>query len=125
MATTQVSVIIPSYNSCNTIAKSLAALHTQQTVVSFETIVIVSSSDGTAELIEHDFPGVKLIRSEQRLYPGAARNLGIAEASGEILAFTDADCIADPGWVEAIVQAHRSGESVIGGIVENANPETR
>jgi glycosyltransferase involved in cell wall biosynthesis len=119
----QVSVIIPSYNSFGTIAKSLAALQKQQTDAAFEIVVIDSSTDGAADLIENEFPGVSLIRSEQRLYPGAARNLGISTADGEILAFTDADCIADPGWIEAIVQAHKSDESVIGGIVENANPD--
>lgn len=123
MAPHQVSIIIPSYNSRKTIARSLAALHTQKTDASYETIVIDSSKDGTSELIEQEFPWVKLIRSDERLYPGGARNLGIIEAQGEILAFTDADCVADPDWVEAIVRAHRGNEAVIGGIVENANPE--
>ncbi len=123
MASHQVSVIIPSYNSLETIVRSLSALHGQQTGAAFEIIVIDSANDGAADLIEREFPTVKLIRSSKRLYPGGARNLGIAEANGQILAFTDADCVAGPGWIEAIVQAHQSTESVIGGIVENANPE--
>lgn len=123
METCKVSIVIPSYNSQNTISMTLEALRSQKTSVSTEIIVVDSSSDGTADLIAERFPEVKLIRSEQRLYPGAGRNLGIMKASGEIFAFTDADCIADPGWVEAIAQAHRCEAGVIGGVVDNANPE--
>ncbi len=123
MEACKVSIVIPSYNSRNTISMSLEALRSQKTSVSNEIIVVDSSKDGTADFIAERFPEVKLIRSEQRLYPGAGRNHGIMEASGEILAFTDADCIADPGWVEAIAQAHLGDSSVIGGVVDNANPE--
>jgi glycosyltransferase involved in cell wall biosynthesis len=123
MASCKVSIVIPSYNSRNTLPLALRALQSQKTVVGFEIIVVDSSTDGTADLVAGTFPGISLIRSAQRLYPGAGRNRGIREARGEILAFTDADCIADPGWVEAIVEAHQGDTDVIGGTVDNANPE--
>ncbi|MSQ97935.1 MAG: glycosyltransferase [Xanthomonadales bacterium] len=123
MARCKVSIVIPSYNSRNTLPLALEALQAQKTSVPFEIILVDSSTDGSGDLVAARFPDVKLIRSEQRLYPGAGRNRGIREATGEILAFTDADCIADPGWVEAIAQAQLRDLGVIGGIVDNANPE--
>jgi len=119
----KVTIVVPSYNSRGTILLSLEALQSQKTSVSYEIIVVDSSNDGTADLIADRLPDITLIQSEQRLYPGAGRNRGIKMARGEILAFTDADCIADPGWVEAIVQAHSRDSEVIGGVVDNANPE--
>ena len=123
MARCKVSIVIPSYNSRKTLPLALEALQKQKTSVPFEIILVDSSTDGSADLVAARFPCVKLIRSEQRLYPGAGRNRGIREATGEILAFTDADCIADPGWVEAITLSHLSDIGAIGGVVENANPE--
>ena len=123
MAGCKVSIVIPSYNSRTTIPLALEALQSQKTAVAFEIILVDSSADGTADLVAARFPQVNLIRSEQRLYPGAGRNRGILAATGEILAFTDADCIPDPGWVEAIAQSHLHDIGVIGGVVDNANPE--
>jgi len=57
-------------------------------------------------VLPHDvvaqFPNVRLL-SETEPGPGPARNKGVAEAKGEIIAFTDADCVIDPGWLACIV----------------------
>lgn len=68
-------------------------------------IVIVDdcSRDGTAEVaLKH---GVKVIRLEKNAGPGVARNAGAAAATGEILAFTDSDCVAPSDWLERMVAA--------------------
>ncbi len=123
MSSYQVSVIIPSFKSSRTLSRCLRALQQQETSARYEIIVIDSSPDDSAERIANEFPEIMLIRSGDRLYPGGARNLGISHASGDILAFTDADCIADRCWIEAIVQAHQGEAAVIGGTVANANPD--
>jgi len=120
----KVSVIIASYNARKTIAGCLASLHKQATEADFEIIVVDSSTDGTADLVENKFPGVTVCRFEERKYCGDARNIGISLASGEIVAFIDADCTAAPGWVDAILTAHRSPDSAIGGAIANGNPES-
>jgi len=119
-----ISVIVPSYNSCTTIERSLGALVSQETDLRYEIICIDSSTDGTGELIAERFPQVELLHSTKRLYPGDARNLGIARAKGGLLGFTDADCMAEPDWIAAVGRAHASAHPVIGGAVGNANPES-
>lgn len=124
----RLSVIIASYNARGTVEECLGSLEAQDCAGSFEVIVVDSSEDGTGEAIARRFPGVELLRCEGRRFPGDARNLGVAKARGEIFAFIDADCVAAPDWVRAILSAHDgwSGDEypVIGGAVDNANPQS-
>jgi glycosyltransferase involved in cell wall biosynthesis len=121
----KLSVIIASYNSQKTITKCLKSLERQITNQNFEIIVVDSSEDGTAELISQQFPFVKLYTFTQRKYPGDARNFGVSQSTGEILVFTDSDCIVDSDWVERIITAHQDyHHPVIGGAIDNGNPES-
>lgn len=118
----QLSVIIASYNSGSTIERCLQSLRTQSTHATFETIVVDSSTDGTASLVEERFPEVRLYKFSERKYCGDARNWGISVAEGDIIAFIDADCEADSKWVEAILKAHQSLDLAIGGAIANGEP---
>ena len=117
------SVIVPSYNSSTTIAHCLDALQRQKTSYTYDIIVVDSSDDGTGELIASHFPGVKLLRLPQRTLPGPARNLGIEMAQGEIFAFTDADCVPEPLWLDKMLQQHAKEDCIaVGGAVLNGLP---
>jgi GT2 family glycosyltransferase len=120
----EISVVIASYNARETIGGALAALAASKTDVPFEVVVVDSSSDGTAELVGAEFPAVTLVRSERRLFPGDARNVGVRRATARILAFTDADCVVAPDWIEELARAHGRGIAAVGGGIVNANPET-
>jgi GT2 family glycosyltransferase len=120
----EVSVIVPSYNAAATIGTCLAALREQQTRVPFEVIVVDSGSDGAADIVASRFPEVRLLRFADRKFAGHARNLAIAEAHAGVLAFTDADCVPAPDWIDAIRRAHATSETVVGGVVANANPNS-
>jgi GT2 family glycosyltransferase len=121
----EISVVIASYDARETIGRALAALAASDTDVPFEVLVVDSSGDGTDELVAARFPHVVLVHSDRRLYPGAARNAGIARARGGILAFTDADCLVERDWVAQVARAHARGFAAVGGSIANANPETR
>ena len=118
------SVVIASYNSAENIVGCLASLENQSTDKDFEIIVVDSSTDGSAKLVEEKFPGVKLYRFSTRKFCGDARNFGISIAEGEIVAFIDADCIADEDWVNEILKAHKALYPAIGGSIANGNPES-
>ncbi|MGH9722842.1 MAG: glycosyltransferase family 2 protein [Bryobacteraceae bacterium] len=118
------SVIVASYNSRSTIERCLASLD-DQTLRDFETIVVDSSPDGTAGFIAERFPRVRLHRASRRLYPGDARNTGIALSRAPVIAFLDSDSYAAPTWAEEIIKAHADPYPAIGGVVDTANPESR
>jgi len=118
-----VTVIIPSYNSESTIRATLSSVIAQDFEEPFEVIVVDSSSDETPAIISQAFPQVQLIHRGQQTDPGTARNLGIAQARGEIIACLDSDCAAPADWLQRMVNAQRAGHPIVGGSVENGNPE--
>jgi len=124
MSDPRLSVIIASYNSRDTIGSCLRSLREQGDTNSFEVIVVNSSRDGTGEFLRQSFPEVRLFHFDERKFCGDARNIGIAEARGGIVAFIDADCVAPPGWVEAVLRAHESDHLAIGGAIANGNTES-
>lgn len=84
-------------------------------------VVVVDASEGRLERIHDRHPGVRWIdftrpRGVTISIPHQ-RNLGVREARGEIIVFTDAGCIPFPGWLEELVAPllHR-GEDVAAGI---------
>lgn len=118
-----VSVVIPSYNSRKTIQPCLESLMTQESAP-LELIVVDSSTDDTPDIIRQYFPKVRLIHLEDRTFPGPARNRGAECARGVILAFVDSDCIAAPDWVQRIADCHAQGHLVVGGAIEVGNPHS-
>jgi len=122
--TPKVSVVIPSYNSEETIVPCLESVLRQQCDFPFEVIVVDSSGDRTPELIQNKFPEVRLIHLPKRTLQGTARNLGFKESSGQVVAFLDSDCIACDAWLSHIENAFLRGYSVVGGGVRNNNPQS-
>ncbi len=121
----KLSVVIASYNAAKTIEVCLKSLENQKTTWDYEIIVVDSSTDGTAKLIEERFPEVKLYKFAERKFCGDARNFGISVAKGETIAFIDADCQAQDDWIEKIIMAHESLDSpAVGGAIANGNPES-
>jgi len=111
-----VSLIIPVYESHDTLAGCLDALR-RQTWQDFEVIIVDSSPSRRAQDILAKFPEVRVIRSERRLLPFAARKLGIRSARGKILVSTDPDLDFPADWLERLVRCHqRTGFAVAGSV---------
>lgn len=117
-----ISVIVPSYNSEKTIAVCLQALLQQDCSVPFEIILVDSSSDRTPDIVREQFPAIRFFHLKEKTLPGLARNHGLAQARGEIIALTDSDCIVPREWLQTIHTAHTGEYHVIGGGVRNAFP---
>ncbi len=115
----RVSVLIPVYNDPR-LEGCLEAL-TRQTLSSdaFEVLVIDNGSDEPPTDVVSRYPFARLL-SESTPGSYAARNRAIPEAAGSVLAFTDADCVPDPVWLEAGLREIESadGPVAIGGRVE-------
>lgn len=109
-----VTVIVPAFNAEATLPGCLASLVAQEyPKEKYEVLVVDNRSrDLTADIIR-SFPVTYLSETEQQS-SYAARNAGIRRASGEILAFTDADCIADLQWLARAVPCFR--DQTVGGV---------
>jgi glycosyltransferase involved in cell wall biosynthesis len=114
-----ISVIIPHLNQPEALDRGLAALSAQEGMDGPHEIIVVDN--GSRELpteICSKYPQTVLL-SQPIPGPGPARNMGVAHAKGDILAFIDADCVATPDWLAAIERHFRDSpdSSVIGGDV--------
>jgi glycosyltransferase involved in cell wall biosynthesis len=101
MSAPRISVVVPVHNGAWSIdgcLESLLAMHDPPGGV--EVIVVDNgSSDATADILRRH---AVLIVCEPRRGAAAARNAGIRQARGEIIAFTDQDCIVARDWVQRI-----------------------
>ena len=125
-----VSVIVPVYNDPEGLRTTLSSLVDQTYPEStFEVVVVDNdSTDETpavARSVAEDYPGLVRFERETTIQSSyAARNAGIRAASGEILAFVDADVVADADWLEAGVRAMRErGAAYLGCRVDVPCPE--
>lgn len=116
-----VSVIIPVHSDPR-LANCLSALALQDLPdADFEILVVDNATepDPRTALIVRQFDGVCLLHEP---HPGsyAARNAGLRSARGEIVAFTDADCLPASDWLRRGIEALRSEPNcgLIGGLVE-------
>jgi glycosyltransferase involved in cell wall biosynthesis len=98
-----VSVIIPVRNGERTIGDCVASvLHSHYPDSRREILVVDNAStDRTARIVQK-YPVHWL--QEHRLGPACARNRGIEASCGEILAFTDADCVVATAWLTELVK---------------------
>ncbi|HQG46520.1 MAG TPA: glycosyltransferase, partial [bacterium] len=99
-----------------------ASVFDQECQFPFEVIVVDSSGDDTATLVQERFPKTRVLALPQRAFPGSARNAGLEIARGQFFAFTDTDCVVDRRWLHFLVAAHHQGYPVVGGLVRNGTP---
>jgi GT2 family glycosyltransferase len=117
---TSVSVVIATADRPGPLGRCLAAVaaveHPRERLE-----VVVVDDGGSADLervVGRAGLTVRLLRRE-RGGPGAARNAGARAAEGELLAFTDDDCLPEPGWLRGLCAAAAPG-TMVGGRTVNA-----
>ncbi len=100
MNTPYVSVIIPVLNDSERLNICLEALEKQSYPKSlYEVIVVDNGSDENVYELASKFANARVV-NETRVSSYAARNKGISIAKGDIIAFTDSDCIPAQDWIE-------------------------
>ena len=95
--TPSVTIVVATYNGGRTLRKCLESLR-HLNYPDYETVVVDDGSTDDTQDIVKDFPEVRTTRQENAGL-SSARNEGIRLARGEIVAFTDSDCEADPDWL--------------------------
>ena len=116
MTAPRVSIIVPVYRSDGTLGACLQNL-AAQTFEDYELIIVDSSPDDRSRaLVERMSPAATYIHSTARLWPQAARNLGVRHARGDLLVFTDPDIYAPRRWLETLLAARVEDAVVLGSI---------
>lgn len=117
----KVSIVIPAYNAAATLDECLTAC-THQSYSDLEIIVVDDGSTDATSVIAHSYC-VHLVLQEQ-CGPAAARNTGVAASHGDIIAFTDSDCVPHPDWIERLIAPLTGEVAAAGGTYGIANPES-
>lgn len=116
-----VSIVICSRNRLKALRRYALPSIESMDYPSFEVIVVDdASSDGTKEFLadyclEHDW--IRMVRNEKARGLCNARNVGVINSRGEIIAFIDDDCAVSTTWIHEIVKAYTNTNiAVVGGI---------
>jgi mycofactocin glycosyltransferase len=114
-----VSVIIPVWNRERMIAECLHSLKgLDYPLASLEIIVVDDASDDHTPKVVSGFE-VKLISLPSHRNASFCRNRAAREAMGDVLAFMDSDCLADPLWLKELVPVFRDPSvGAVGGLVD-------
>jgi len=120
--TVAVSVIIPCRNAAGTVGAAVRSAFAQ-TLPPLEVLVVDDASDDVSAQVA-SAAGARVVRCTSRRNAGGARNRGIEEARGNVLAFLDADVEMDSDWL-AIVAAELGADAsvvAVGGRITNGRP---
>ena len=110
----KISVVICAYNAERTMEDCMEGL--QRLRYPHHELIVVDdgSTDATADIARR-YPNVRLIQHENRGL-SAARNTGIAAATGDLVAFTDSDCVVDPDWLTYLANSFANRDvAAVGG----------
>lgn len=118
-----VSVIVCTRNGSATLRACLESLEKLR-YPNYEVLVVDDGSTDAVPDILRAFPKVRALRQEPAGL-SAARNLGMRQAGGVILAYTDDDCVAHPDWLTHLVRAFASDEKAVAAGGPNIPPPPR
>jgi len=110
-----ISVVVCSYNAERTMEPCLHSLQNLP-YPNYEVIVVNDgSTDRTLEIARRYEGGRIRVIDQKNMGLSAARNVGIAASRGEIVAFTDSDCVVDPDWLTYLAYKFQAGFVAVGG----------
>jgi GT2 family glycosyltransferase len=116
----EVAVVVATRNRAERLPRLVAALEAQTLARGrFEAVIVDdSSTDGTAQVLSRLAAAsrvqLRVLRAADHGGAGAARNVGWRAARAQLIAFTDDDCVPDPGWLEAGLAAAARADVVAG-----------
>jgi GT2 family glycosyltransferase len=99
-----VTIVIVSFNTRDVLRECLRSVYREAGSLRVQVIVVDNAStDGSAAMIEREFPGVLLIRSEVNLGFGPANNLGFQPAGGRYIVLLNSDAFLSEGSLQRSV----------------------
>ena len=117
-ATPFVSVIVPTYHDWDRLRRCLHALEQQTFPKEYFEVIAINNDPDNHRPSDLTLPKNCRLIEERRLGSYAARNKGISEAKGKVIAFTDSDCIPDKDWITNAVRYLEEGAERLAGQVK-------
>jgi O-antigen biosynthesis protein len=117
------SVVVPTRDRPESLARSLAALEGQQTDATLE-IVVVDDASAAAEDVARvvaSSPSARLVRHPEPRGASAARGAGARAALAPLVAYTDDDCVPEPDWAQRLLRAFDRGADAVAGATVDAS----
>ncbi len=108
------SIVIPSYNSSKTITKLIESISNSKEKPYEVILVDDHSSDNSMKTIIANYPWIKVIKLNKNSGPSRARNIGSVIANKEIIFFLDSDVVLTPNAIGVIEERHRKNPEIAG-----------
>lgn len=118
-----ISVVLATQDALPYVGRCLDSVCPQLRLASAELVVADASSDGTADLIRSRYPEVKLLHHDRPVGLPELMREALQHARGRIVALIDPGCVFPADWLAKLLRAHESEYCVIGGAVENGQPD--
>lgn len=116
-----ISVVVATHGRASLLPRLVDALRSQEGVGAYEVLIVDDASrDGTwaelTRLAAQPGPGVRVeaLRLDARSGPATARDVGWRAARAQLVAFTDDDCVPQPGWLRALASGLAEADIVQG-----------
>jgi glycosyltransferase involved in cell wall biosynthesis len=114
--------VVLSLRSQPGLVRAVRSLQSQSEPV--EIVVVNSGGGDAAGALRAAGIDVPVVEREERVYPGAARNLGIDATTARWISFLAADCYAEPGWAAGRLREHRAGAETVASMITNPDPRS-
>jgi glycosyltransferase involved in cell wall biosynthesis len=118
----ELACVVMSYRDESFLVDAVRSMLDQDVPV--EVVVVNSGGGDPAGRLRAAFLDVPVHSVPHRLYPGAARNLGVGLTRAPYVTFLAADCVAAPGWAMARLREHRAGAAAVASAMTNIYAES-
>lgn len=120
ISTPEICTIVLAHKCPPSLIDAVRSLVHQQTPGD---VIVINSGGGDAKALLRDAGlSVPVVQRQERLYPGGARNLGLDVSTHRYVAFLASDCLAQPGWIGARLNAHRAGHRAVASALVSHRP---
>lgn len=116
----KISIVVPTYSQHKKLRRLLKSFDYIKDLLPLEVIIVDDCSpDATPKVVKnwenqkHSFR-TKYIRLNKNSGPARARNIGVKNANGKVVAFTDSDCVVDNFWLRELIEKLDPKNGVIG-----------
>lgn len=119
-----ITVVVPAFEAWETLPTVMESLRLEVDRPDRELVLVESSGVAEARTLELLWPWARVFSLPERMLPGGARNLAVAESRGDLIAFTDADAVPEPGWLDELERALGPNVDAVAGAIVNGTPSS-